>query len=104
VSWLIDLRSLDSRTDISPLSVIHGKVVKVNIAKAMKVEANPNRAGMLFTRFSRVMILTFWGQFGSRKSGSKSTPNLWMRAEDVAFRPLRVQMPWRNKELRRMPF
>lgn len=26
-------------------SVIHGKVVKVNIAKAMKVEANPNRAG-----------------------------------------------------------
>ena len=27
------------------VSVIHGKVVKVNIAKAMKVEANPNRPG-----------------------------------------------------------
>ncbi|EUC62211.1 RNA recognition motif protein [Rhizoctonia solani AG-3 Rhs1AP] len=26
------------------LNVIHEKVVKVNLAKAMKVEANPNRA------------------------------------------------------------
>ncbi|KAG8772011.1 hypothetical protein FRC12_003297 [Ceratobasidium sp. 428] len=30
--------------DNMDLNVIHGKVVKVNIAKAMKVEANPNRA------------------------------------------------------------
>ncbi|KAF8609977.1 RNA-binding domain-containing protein [Ceratobasidium sp. AG-I] len=30
--------------DNMDLNVIHGKVVKVNIAKAMKVEADPNRA------------------------------------------------------------
>ncbi|KAF8710906.1 Nse1 non-SMC component of SMC5-6 complex, partial [Rhizoctonia solani] len=30
--------------DNMDLNVVHGKVVKVNLAKAMKVEANPNRA------------------------------------------------------------
>ncbi|QRV85901.1 non-structural maintenance of chromosomes element 1 [Ceratobasidium sp. AG-Ba] len=37
--------------DNMDLNVVHEKVVKVNIAKAMKVEANPNRAGKYFFTF-----------------------------------------------------
>jgi hypothetical protein len=44
-------------------SVIHGKVVKVNLAKAMKVEANPNRAGKFKAyNMTRTIILKIHAQ------------------------------------------
>ncbi|KAG8707599.1 hypothetical protein FRC08_000399 [Ceratobasidium sp. 394] len=82
------------------LNVIHGKVVNVNLAKAMEVEANPNRAGKLQPMLCYIMGLTFARKkSGSRRNGSKSIQNPWKRAEGAAFRHPNVQMPWKNGQL-----